>query len=214
MFCDTRCHGWSDPNPIKAFFAKLRLLQFPEVRCLYPVVVAFLIRLSATSLFLVLRRPDSKLRSFREGWHGENYVSLWHCPQEGRRQEQICNENDFRADFINLCLPLPASENYVSEDQNELNHVHQARRKWWIVNTIKLRRDIFWSWKLSTVELGSRTLGWSVVGNHYDLTRPSQGRGFLKPQIVLLRILKLILEKWKSYFKSRCFCGKAANSCW
>ena len=31
-----------------------------------------------------------------------------------------------------------------------------------------------------------RTLAWSLLGNHSDLTRPSQGRGSLRPHISVL----------------------------
>ena len=59
------------------------------------------------------------------------------------------------------------------------------------------------------MELGSCTLGWSVVGNHYDLTRPSQGRGFLKPQIVILsNSADRRCLKWKRNIKNSVFVGK------
>ena len=67
-FFDTGFHGRVDLNPIKAFFAKLRLLQFPEVRRLYPVVVALLIRLNAFAL--------TRLKTA----HMESFVS--ECPKE------------------------------------------------------------------------------------------------------------------------------------
>ena len=71
-FFDTGFHGRVDLNPIKAFFTKLRLLQFPEVRRLYPVVVALLIRLNAHFLAFALTRLKTA--------HMESFVS--ECPKE------------------------------------------------------------------------------------------------------------------------------------
>ena len=80
VFCDTRCHGWSDPNPIKVFFAKLRPLQFPEVRCLYPVVVALLIRFTAAYPLSCIASPWLKTAQLQGRL---TWGKLWHCPQEG-----------------------------------------------------------------------------------------------------------------------------------
>ena len=80
-FFDTGFHGRVDLNPIKAFFAKLRLLQFPEVRRLYPVVVALLIRLNALSCICVDSTQNCAHGKFclRMSKGGEGGIRVFFC---------------------------------------------------------------------------------------------------------------------------------------
>lgn len=79
------------------------------------------------------------------------------------------------------------------------------------VNSEYLLRQINFRRELFTVELGGRTLGWFVLANHYDLTRPSQGWGFLKHKIVFFKLISDVqphFSKWKSHFQGSVVVGK------
>ena len=79
------------------------------------------------------------------------------------------------------------------------------------VNSEYLLRQINFRRQLFTVELGGRTLGWFVLANHCDLTRPSQGWGFLKNKIVFFKLISDVqphFSKWKSHFQGSVVVGK------
>ena len=187
------------------------MLISAQVRCLYPVVVVA--RITALLHFLVLRcLLHYKLRILRESCYGGiKWMGILLCQRNGCHIGVVWSNISCRG---KVWMHWKSAAKLILQTSCFLE-LHLGRSPCCpssaTVNSEYLLRQINFRRELFTVELGGRTLGWFVLANHYDLTRPSQGWGFLKHKIVFFKLISDVqphFSKWKSHFQGSVVVGK------